>query len=190
MSQRAQVRSLDAIEAFRSNLIVYVSQARPALEEASAEVLRIRSWLENEQRTCWENQVRRRRKDLEQVQQAIFSSRLGMMRKESAADQLAFHRAKRALEEAEAKLRLIKKWAREFDTRVQPLLKQTEKLHTVLSNDMVKAVAYLTQTINTLAAYAETAPGTASTAPSPQTAQTDDLSVPPSAPLESEEHLP
>ncbi len=155
MPEKAQVRSVEAIEAFRSNLIVYLSQARPALEEAAAEVLRTRSWLENDQRTHWENQIRRRSKELEQAQQAVFSSRLSMLGKESAADQMALHRAKRALEEAEAKLRIVKKWTREFDSRVQPLLKQTEKLHTVLSHDMAKAVALLTQTINTLAAYAE-----------------------------------
>ncbi len=158
MSQKAQVRSIDAIEAFRSHLIVYLSQARPALEEAAAEVMRTRSWLENDQRTYWENQIRRRTKELEQAQQALFSARIGTLRHETAADQLAFHRAKRALEEAEAKARTVRKWAREFDNRVQPLLKQTEKLHTVFSQDMVNAVAYLTQAINTLATYAETQP--------------------------------
>jgi hypothetical protein len=158
MPQKAQVRSIDAIEAFRSNLIVYLSQARPALEEVSAEVMRTKVWLETDQRSHWENQIRRRAKQLEQAQQALFSARLGTLRKESAADQLAYHRAKRSLEEAEAKLRTLKKWDREFDTRVQPLLKQTEKLHTLLSHDMVNALAYLTQVISTLAAYAELKP--------------------------------
>ena len=62
------------------------------------------------------------------------------------------------MEEAEAKLRTIKQWNREFDNRVEPLVKQTEKLHTVLANDMIKAVAYLTEAIKTLTAYSETAP--------------------------------
>ncbi|HEY5914682.1 MAG TPA: hypothetical protein VJA21_29175 [Verrucomicrobiae bacterium] len=158
MAEKAEVRSLEAIEAFRSRLIVYVSQARPALEEASAEVTRVRSWLEGEQRAHWENQIRRRTKELDQARQALFSGRLGMLRREGSAEQLAFHRAKRELEEAEGKLRAVKRWAREFENRVQPLLKQTEKLHTVLAHDMVNAVGYLTQAINTLAAYAETTP--------------------------------
>jgi hypothetical protein len=158
MPQKAHVTSLDALEAFRSNLVVYVSQARPALDEASAEVLRTRLWLENEQRLHWENQIRRRTKELEQAQQALFSARLGALSKETALDQLAVHRAKHSLAEADQKLRMVKKWDREFDGRVQPLVKQIEKLHTVLSNDMVKAIAYLTQAINTLAAYNERSP--------------------------------
>ncbi len=156
MPQQAQVRSFDVVEGFRSSLIVYLSQARPALEEVSADVLRLRMWLENDQRTFWENQIRLRSKVLEQAQQALFSSRLGMLRRESAAEQMAVHRAKRALEEAEAKLRMVRRWTRDFEARVQPLVKQMEKLQTFFSNDMVKAVSYLTQTLNTLAAYAET----------------------------------
>ena len=161
MAERAQVSSIDALEAFRSHLIVYVSKARPALEEVSADVLRTRSWLETEKRTYWENQVRRRRKELEAAQEALFSARLSNLRKESAAEQMAFHRARHALDEAEEKLRAIKKWTREFEGRVQPLLKQTEKLHTLLSNDMSQAVAFLTEALNILAAYAEIKPPSA-----------------------------
>jgi hypothetical protein len=167
MAERAQVTSLEALDTFRSQLIVYLSQARPALEEVSAEVLRTRMWLENDQRTHWENEMRRRLKTLEQAQQALFSSRLGALRRETAVEQLAVHRAKRAVDEAEAKLRVLKKWTREFDARVQPLLKQTEKLHTVFTNDMVKALTFLTQAINTLSAYAETKPSLAPTTPTP-----------------------
>ncbi len=155
MAQQARISSLEALDLFRSRLIVYLSQARPALEEVSADALRTRLWLENDQRAYWENQLRRRTKELEQAQQALFSSRLGILQKESAAEQMAVHRAKSSVEEAEMKLRVLKKWAREFEGRVQPLVKQIEKLHTVLSNDMVQAVAFLTQALNTLAAYAE-----------------------------------
>jgi hypothetical protein len=155
VSSRANVGSVEAIEAFRTNLIVYLSQARPALEEVTADVLRTRLWLEGEQRALWEGQLRRRSKLLEQAQQALFSSRLGTLQTESAEEQMAVHRAKRAVEEAESKLRLLKKWQREFDTQAQPLVKQMEKLHSVLSHDMVLAVTSLTRTIGTLSAYAE-----------------------------------
>lgn len=167
MPQPAHVSSFDAIESFRSSLIVYLSQARPALEEVSANVLRTRLWLENDQCAYWENQLRCRAKELDEAQQALFSARLGTLRHETALDQMAVHRAKRAVDEAEAKLRIIKRWRREFDGRVQPLVKQMEKLQTVFSNDMVKAVAYLTQTLSLLAAYAESHAPAAEGAPTP-----------------------
>ncbi len=158
MPERAHVTSVDALEAFRSNLIVYLSKARPTLEEVSAAVQRMRGWLEGEQRTHWENEFKRRSRALEEAQQALFSSRLSSFRETSAAEQMAVQRTKRARDEAEAKLRVIKQWDRVFDNRVDPLVKQMEKLHTVLAHDMVQAIAYLTQTITKLDAYAKTAP--------------------------------
>ena len=155
MPERARVTSLEALESFRAHLVVYLSQARPALEEVGAEVVRMRIWLENDQRMHWENTVRRRAKELDEAQQALFSARLSNLRTESSMEHLLVQRAKRALEESDAKLRVLKKWNREFDGRVQPLLKQVEKLHTVLANDMVQAVNYLAQAITTLTAYAE-----------------------------------
>jgi len=158
MPERAQVRSIDALEAFRSNLIVYLSKARPTLEEVSSDVQRMRGWLENEQRAHWENEVRRRSRALEEAQAALFSSRISRLSEASAAEQMAVQRTKRALDEAEAKLRVLKQWNRVFDNRVDPLVKQMEKLHTVLAHDMVQAVAFLTQAIRTLDAYARVAP--------------------------------
>jgi hypothetical protein len=153
--QQANVRSVEVLDAFRANLIVYVSRARSTLEEVSSDVLRARLWIEDDHRIYWEGQLRRRAKALEAAQQALFGARLSILDQQSSAEQMAVHRARRAVEEAEAKLRVLKRWARDFDGCVQPLVKQVEKLHTVLSNDLTKAVAELTQTINTLAAYAE-----------------------------------
>ncbi len=155
MPQQARVTSLDAIQAFRSNLIVFLSQARPALEEVSADVLRTRVWLENDQRLHWDNQMRRRTRELEQAQQALFSAKLSNLRHENALEQMAVQRARRAVDESDQKLRILKKWAREYDSRLQPMVKQVEKLQTLFTNDMVKALTYLSEVLNTLAAYAE-----------------------------------
>jgi hypothetical protein len=157
MPDRAHVTSVDALESFRATLIVYLTKARSTLEEVSADVQRIRSWLENDQRVHWEQELHRRSRDLQEAQQALFSSRLSQLREASAAEQMAVQRAKRALDEAEAKLRVVKQWNRVFENRASPLVKQMEKLHTVLAHDMVHAVAFLAQAINTLQAYAEIA---------------------------------
>jgi hypothetical protein len=177
MPQRAQVTSVEALEAFRATLIVYLSKARPTLEEVSADVLRTRLWLENEQRNYWENQARRRHKELEQAQAALFSARLSNLRKETAAEVMAVHRARRSLDEAQTKLLVLKRWLREFDAQAQPLLKQMEKLHTVLANDMVKAVAYLSQTVTTLDDYASITPPPSFAAASVVTGKTEPIAA-------------
>jgi ABC-type phosphate transport system auxiliary subunit len=158
MPDRAHVTSVDALESFRANLIVYLTKARSTLEEISTDVQRMRSWLENDQRMYWEGELRRRSRDLQEAQQALFSSRLSQLREASAAEQMAVQRAKRALDEADAKLRVVKQWNRVFENRASPLVKQMEKLHTVLAHDMVQAVAFLAQAITTLHAYADIVP--------------------------------
>ena len=167
MPERAHITSVEALEAFRENLIIYQSKARPTLEEVTGDVVRTRIWLENDQRIHWENQVRRRLKVLEQAQAALFSSRVSHLREASTAEQAAVSRAKRAVEEAEAKLQILKKWNREFGSQVEPLARQLEKLHTVLAHDIPKAAAHLTQVVNTLDAYANITPGIASPGPAP-----------------------
>lgn len=158
MGERAKVGSLEAVEAFRSALIVYIAQARSALEEVSAEVTRTRMWLENDQRRQWEREIRNRRQRLEEAQQELFTARLSTFSDGVTLQQLAVHRARRALEEAETKLRTAKRWDRDFEGVVQPMAKQMEKLHTMLTSDMPKAVAELNKIIETLAAYTQTPP--------------------------------
>ena len=167
MAQKANVTAIDVLEAFRSTLVQYINKARPALEEVSAEVMRARSWLEDEQKTRWINEMKRRSRALEEAQQALLTARMSNLRDESAAEVTAVHRAKRARDEAEDKVRLVKQWSRDFDNRVQPLLKQTEKLHSLLANDLVHALAYLSQAIQTLDAYASAAPPPAAATPGP-----------------------
>jgi hypothetical protein len=162
----AHVTSTEAIESFRAALIVHLSKARPLLEDACDDVMRTRQWLQQDRRIHWENQLRRRTKELENAQQALYSARLANLRDETTAEQAALLRAKRAVNEAEEKLRLVKRWTLEFDQRAGPLVKQLEQLRTMLSNDMPKAAAYLAQVLKTLEAYANVAPSASSmTAP-------------------------
>jgi len=165
MSERAKVGSLEAIESFRASLVVYIAQARSALEEVSSDVTRTRMWLENDQRRFWEVEFRRRHRDLEEAQQALFSARLSQFSDGVSLEQIAVQRARRAVQAAEDKLRTLKRWDRDFEGTVQPLVKQMEKLHTLLSNDLVKAVAELDRVTQTIADYAQSRPPTLEPAP-------------------------
>ena len=178
MPENANVTSTEAIESFRASLIAYLSKMRPILEDGADEVSRTRQWLQMDRRIHWENQVRRRAKALEQAQQAVFSARLSNLRETTTAEQTAVLRAKRSLNQAEEKLRVIKRWTLEFDNRVDPLVKQLESLRTLLANTLPKAAISLAQLVKTLDAYAGVAsPGTAATAP-PQSAESSEPNPP------------
>jgi hypothetical protein len=165
MAEQAQVTSVDAIEAFRSSLIVYLSKARPTLEEISSDVLRIRQWLENDRRDHWAREMKRRLRELEQAQAELFSARLSRLQQPTAAQYMAAHRAQRAVREAEEKQRVLKKWERELEGRTEPMVKLIDQLHGFLSSEMVKAVAYLGEIVESLQAYAEVQPRPATPVP-------------------------
>jgi chromosome segregation ATPase len=153
MPQQAHVTSTDAIDGFRADLITYVSKAKAALENTFDEISRLRDWVERDRRSYWEQQVRRRTKILSDAQQALFSARLLNLRSPTIAEQTAVNTARRALAEAEGKLATVKKWARELDNQVQPLLKELEHVRTLLSRDAPSAVAHLVQLIRRLDEY-------------------------------------
>ena len=161
MAERAHVTSIEAIEAFRASLIVYLSRTRPVLDDAWDEVIRLRQWLQNDRRLHWENQIRRGTKQLEEAQQALFSANLANLREPTAQERIAVVRAKRALEQAQEKLKQVKRWTREFDSRVEPMAKPFEHLRTLLANDLPKAATQLAQVVKTLDAYAAVRPATA-----------------------------
>src|SRR6266446_3066154 len=154
MPERAQVTSVEAIEAFRASLILFLSKARPTLEEVASDVVRTKLWLQTEQRDHWEKQMKLRSRELERAQGELFSARLSKLQDVNASQEMALHRAQRAMREAEAKLRLLKKWDRELENRTDPLVKQVEQLHGFLTSELVRANAMLTEVVKTLEAYA------------------------------------
>jgi len=153
MAQQAQVTSVEAIESFRAGLILFLSKVRPTLEEVSDEVLRLQSWLQNDQRRRWETELRRRGRQLEEARQELFNATLSHLEQATALQHMAVQRAQRAVREAEDKLDTLKKWERALDDRTAPLIKQIEEFHGFLTIDMGKAVAQLVQIVKALDAY-------------------------------------
>ena len=161
------MRSVEAIEAFRSRLIVYLDKARPVLEEVGSDIRRLQLWLETDQRLHWERRVLRCSRALEDAQQALFSARLSDLREAGAFEQAAVHRARRDLDHAEDKLRRIKRWTRELIPRTESLTRQVNALDTVFSHEMARAVAWLTEVVRHLDAYAEVLPSFEPDPPTP-----------------------
>jgi hypothetical protein len=155
MAEQAQVTSVEAIESFRASLILFLSKVRPTLEEVSDEVLRLQSWLQNDQRRHWESELRRRGRQLEEARQELFNATLSHLQEATALQHMAVQRAQRAVREAEDKLDTLKKWDRALEDRTAPMVKQLEEFHGFLTIDMGKAVTQLVQIVKTLEAYAK-----------------------------------
>lgn len=153
MARHVKISSIETLEAFRSRLILFLDKAGSAMDDAGDDVRRTRIWLQQDQRLLWEGKVKRLRKQLEQAEAELFTSRLSAMTEHSAARQMAVTRLRRLLREAEEKLKLVKKWNRSFDNAVDPLVKKLEGMRYFLEGELPKAVSFLANAQKTLDAY-------------------------------------
>jgi len=172
MPDRAKVTSLEALEDFRAKLIVYRDKASRVLDEVADEVTRARLWLETDRPAHWQNQIKQRTRELEQAQQELFSAQLSGLRDASYTQQAAVNKCRRAIRDAEDRVKLVKQWQRQFDQRVEAPARQVEKLRHSLATDLGQAVAWLNEATKTLTAYAELSPSASSlTNPAPASDQ-------------------
>ena len=155
MADQVNVTSIDALEAFRSTLILFVAKARRSLDEVGDDVRRTRGWLEHDRRTHWGREVARRKKMLSQAQQDLMSAKFSELHDIIQVREAAVAKAMRELSEAEGKVERVKGWIRSYDSRSSPLVKRLESLSSVLDHDMPKAISYLVAARTTLEEYAE-----------------------------------
>ena len=157
MAIQAQVSSIQALEDFRSDVIVFIGQMQPVIDEAASEVMRMRQWLDVEQRAFWTDQLRRRRRKLEEAQAELFNARISLMGDSCILPQMAVQKAQQAVTEAEKKMAAIKKWLKDLEPLTEPLLKPVEQLRGYLSADMGRAVVRLAEDSKLLDLYTKVA---------------------------------
>lgn len=167
MAGQAKITSLDALEMFRAHLLVFLTKAGRALDAAADEVRRTREWLQREQRTRWEAEIRVRSRKLAQAEQELFSVKLSGHREALANRQLLVQRARAAVEEAQDKLRAVKQWNVRFDSVATPIVERLGDLRQFVQLDLPNAAALLANLQKTLEAYADGLPPAASAPPHP-----------------------
>ena len=150
----AHVTHLEALERFRSSLILFLERANLVLDEVSEEVKRTRIWLQTEQRMKIGQEMKRRERELEQLEQELFTARLSDLAQKKSGAQMQVNQKRRELRELEDTLRKIAAWLRNYDSTVEPEARKVEKLRHHLDTDMARAVVFLTEAIRQLDAYA------------------------------------
>lgn len=156
--EQARVTSLEALEAFRAQLIVFLDESHRSIDEVNDAVRRTRQWVQLEQRGVWEREIRKRQQKLDAAEQELLSARLSGLRDNTRPQEEAVRRARMQLREAEEKHRKVRQWSRDFDHFFEPLVRKIEGLRHYLDADLPKGLAFLLQAQRTLEAYAEIEP--------------------------------
>lgn len=167
MRPGANVRSIDALEGFRSRLVLYLTRSRAILEDVAQEIVRTRIWLETECPVHWKRQIRLLSVTAAQAEQELVTARLSgdagaiMERKRALAKALG------NLRHAEEGLERTRRWLQRYPTDVEAQGALPQRLQHLLATDASRAVNFLETAATILADYAGRGTGSATATAEP-----------------------
>src|SRR5215212_6911225 len=123
MSNPAHVESIEALKMFRRAIIKFMEAANVALSDAESEMQRRLNWLENEQDSYWQGQIRKRQEDVAKARDAVRQKKLfkDFAGRTPSADQeeKALRIALQPLEDADWTLALVRRFAKCLPTETE-----------------------------------------------------------------------
>jgi hypothetical protein len=152
----ANISSPEVIRQFRARFIFFDSECRKELEGVRADVHRVLDWLQREQTAYWKSELRKREEAAENAKRAykFVAYTTGPLKKDHPEDErLAMMKAIRRKEEAEDKLKAIKRWTLEINHSVIKNLKPCEVLASRLTALTPKVIHRLDQMLDNLDIY-------------------------------------
>ena len=175
MSEQVRVDDLEVFRRFRVALLKFAQAASQAIGSADTQISRTHSWLENEQLTYWQNQLRKRTEDVTRAREAVrqkkvykdFSGRTrGAIEEEKILDKCLA-----AVEEAQCKLEATRKWIPKLERAADMYRGGVSRLNSDVTSDIPRAVALLDRLALSLEHYLQIE-STVASAPSAAVATT------------------
>lgn len=157
MANAARVESIDALRAFRVAMCKFQEAANLAMADADGELQRTLVWLEMEQHSFWQNQIRKRTEMVSRAKEAVRAKKLfknSAGSRDSAVDEeKALAMAVRRLEEAERKLANVRNWSKRLAKEISLYNGSVQRFATAAQSDIPRAVNRLDRMVAALEAY-------------------------------------
>ncbi len=170
MSQNVRVLSISTIDDFRNALVLFCDDAKAALGSVEMEIRRTTDWLVRDQVQHWSSEVKKQSLAVSEAQAALFRRKM-QQRPGSAPNDSEqkeeLRNAKRRQEQAEEKLRIVKKWIPVWQQAVAEYHSRAHPLGDSIEGDLRNAVAKLDRMVIALDAYTKIAPPSMPTASGP-----------------------
>ena len=166
MSSQASVRSIKALKDFRVVLSLYGDDTLGALGGIEAEVRRTIHWLHNDRPYYWQDQIKRRREAVASAKAELFRRKLQKTADNSPAmseQKEKLRRADLALQDAERRLIMVRKWQPMFQQAVLEYKASVRRIRDLAAGDVPRAVNVLSRIIDALEAYVRESPPTSPT---------------------------
>ncbi len=156
MAQAAKVLSIQSLKDFRVALITFTEEARNALGGVDMELKRMRDWLERDQLSYWQMQVKRRHEAMMMARTELYRRRISQQGSDAISDteqKEALKEAERRLKVAEEKVAAVKKLIPVFHHSMAEYVSRASPLSDHLSGGIERSLGSLMKMIDSLEAY-------------------------------------
>lgn len=155
MSSSARVTSIDAVRDFRASLCNFIEESGQSICNIDMEIQRFYDWLSNDQLGYWSRQVRVSEEKLAEARNALHQRKLASFEDNPSLiqEKKDVDRCKRRLEEAEDKVKAVKRWTRVVEQEIDEYRGKREQLSSSVQGDLPRGVSMLERVIASLDAY-------------------------------------
>ncbi len=156
MADSAKVLSVQALKDFRVALVTFTEEARNALGGVDMELKRMRDWLERDQLSYWQMQVKRRHEAMMTARTELSRRRISQQGSDAISDteqKEALREAQRKLRVAEEKVEAVKKLIPIFHHAMSEYTSRATPLADHLSGGVDKSLGSLAKMIDSLESY-------------------------------------
>jgi hypothetical protein len=158
MSEGAHVDSFEALKSFKGALRKFAEASSAALGDSESEMQRVTNWLEVEQASYWQSQVRKRTEMVSRAKDAVRQKRIfkdATGRPQSAVDEeKALKIAEQALAEAEQKQANVRRWSKALPREIELYKGSVQRFSTTVHVDVPNAMHKLDRMLTSLEKYA------------------------------------
>ena len=179
-SEKADVRSIDAIERFRIKLIDFIDIGSSSLTEAESDIEKCIGWLQNDRIPHWTRQIRKRQELLTRAKGDLYRKQMQSTSKDgkpSVVDEKrALRRAEERLNEAQRRMQLSKRWTRTLEREFALYKGGVSGFSTAVERDLPHAAGLLKKMTENLEKYLALSPPDLSRLLAPESPAKEDVS--------------
>jgi hypothetical protein len=163
MASAANVHSIEAIGDFRAAYVKLVHDSKSGLDAMRMDIRRFMDWLTKEQVAYWKHQIKKAQEELAEAKAALMRKKIAGGADGRAAateEKVAIRKAQQRLDEAEDKIRRIKRWEKDLERAVMIYEARARQLENFLEIDAPNGIVMLDRKLDALERYLQVAPPT------------------------------
>lgn len=159
MPDLVKVEDLEVFRLFRVALLKFAQAAQQSLANADGQITRTHAWLENEQTTFWQGQLRKRTEAVARAREALRQKKLfkdsAGRTPNAAQEEKTLAQCLAAVEEAQHKIEAVRKWLPKLEKEAEMYRGGVSRLGGTVTVEVPQAIALLDRLAATLEQYVQ-----------------------------------